>query len=57
MKKQLITQSIDNRSDFASGHASKPYINKGIHLRDNSYNRTSSLAILLTLPKIASAER
>ena len=56
-KKRFITKSSDDRSDFTSGHASKSYINEGIHLLDNSCNRTSSLAILATFPKIAFAER
>jgi len=46
----------DNKSDFTSGHASKPYINEGKHL-DNNCNTTSSFATLPTFPKIAFAER
>jgi len=47
----------DNKSDFTSGHASKPYINEGKHFLDNNCNTTSSFATLSTLPKIAFAER
>jgi len=38
MKKRLITKSSENRSDFTSGQASKPYNNdnEGKHLLDNS---------------------
>jgi len=36
MKKRFITKSSEDKSDFISGHASKPYINEGIHLLDNS---------------------
>ena len=42
MKKQLTTKSRDNKSDFTSGHASKPYISEGKHLLD--CNTTSSFA-------------
>jgi len=57
IKKRLTTKSRDNKSDFTSRHASKPYINEGKHLLDNNYNTTSSFATLLTLQKIAFAER
>ena len=53
MKKRFITKSSDDKSDFISGHASKPYISEGIHLLDNNCNTTSSFATLPTLPKIA----
>ena len=42
MKKRFITKSSEDKSDFISGHASKPYINEGIHLLHNSCTTTSS---------------
>ena len=57
MKKRLTTKSRDNKSDFTSGHASKPYMSEGKHLLDNNCKTTSSFATLPTFPKIAFAER
>ena len=41
-KNRLITTSMDNKSDFVSGHASKPYRITGTHLLMISCKTTSS---------------
>jgi len=46
IKKRLTIKSRDNKSDFTSGHASKPYINEGKHLLDNK-TVTQHLYLLL----------
>jgi len=57
MMKRFITKSSEDKSHFISGHASKPYINEGIHLLHNSCTTTSLFATLPTFPKMALAER
>ena len=47
MKKRLITKSSNDRYDFTSGQASKPYNNEGRHLLNNSCNTTSSKMYVL----------
>jgi len=39
----LTTKSSDNKSDFNSGHASKPYIHEGKHLLDNDLTQNLHL--------------
>ena len=57
IKNRSITKSMDNKSDFVNGQASKPYKITGIHLLMINCKTTSSDAILPISPKIALAER